>query len=289
MTEYEGDAELPAAVQTVTILIDRHAAVYCRELARYYDSVADGATRPDERPLLDSFNNHVERTVAGYDPAQIEQSGDSLVFDHIYDVARQVVIDDDELERTPIESLTALLAAEVEFRGPRKLSRTQSMLLAEIYERLGHSLVETDVPGHAALAFQRAQFLHQANEDLDAQDRCGLALARARRRARYPRWRRAPGWATDLLCGYGYRPFRLLIWIGIFVGLCALTLYSTSDVPLLRACYLCVINFLNPIVGEEDPIEITTIGKVVLVAEAYTGLVASSVFFALLVRRWFRL
>lgn len=288
MTDYEGQAALSAYVRTMTIRIDRHADAYAHEVADYFTRIQTGAERPDEQPLLDSFNAHVEKIVADYDPTEIGQRGDSLVFAHIYATTDQHVVDDDELRRTPIESLTALLAAEVEFRGPRKLSRTQNMQLAENYEWLGHNLAETGLPGHAALAFLRAAGMHALNEDVDAQDRCGLALARARRQATYPPWRRSVGWASDLLCGYGYRPFRLLGWIAGLLVVFTFALYEVSDLTLTTSLHYCLLNFLNP-VGLGDLDKIGTPGRVLLVTEAYAGIVSSSVFFALLVRRWFRL
>jgi hypothetical protein len=191
----------------------------------------------------------------------------------------------------------ALLAAEVELRGPLRLSRTQNIRLADTYEQLGHRLLsaelpgqkaKTFLPGHAAMALLRASGLHALNEDIDAQDRCGLALARARRTATYPAWRRSTGWASDLLCGYGYRPFQLLGWIAAQLLLFTVVLWLTTPIPITTSLHMCLINFLNPL-GLGDLEEVGRAGRPLLIIEAYAGSVSTSVFFALLVRRWFRL
>ncbi|WP_216908046.1 hypothetical protein [Nocardia noduli] len=184
--------------------------------------------------------------------------------------------------------VTALLAVETEFRGPRRLSGTQSIRTAEIYESLGSRLIDSRLPAHAALAFKRATSLFALDEDFDAQDRCRLARARAKRLATLPAWRRVPGQISDLLCGYGFRPFRMLGWIAVQLAIFSLVLWSAGHEPLATSVHISFINYLNPTgLGELDGIG--TPGRVILVVEAWTGTVFMSVFFALLVRRWFRI
>ncbi|MFI7669727.1 hypothetical protein [Nocardia sp. NPDC049526] len=285
MTEYAGLSQLPPAtaekaVNSMTMLIDRHADRYAGEIAEYFQQAGAGS----EQRLLDSFNTHVETLELDYDPAKISQPGDSLVFSHIYAAAQEPAADGDG--RLPV--LTALLAAEVEFRGPRRLSRTQNTRIAEIYEHLGRALVAADLPHHAVLAFKRAVGLHRVEEDFDAQDRCGHALAQARCRAVDQVWKRIPHWTLEVLCGYGFRPFRLLGWIAAVLLIGTVVLWATDGQPIPTALHMCLINYLNPL-GIGDLEDIRGAGRTLLIVEAYAGLVLNSLFFALLVRRWFRI
>jgi hypothetical protein len=275
-------------VASMTTRIHRHAVVYAEEIDGNFAGLNGRHRRPPEERLLDSFNTHVETVVASYEPPGIRRRGDSLVFADLYAAARDPHADDADHGSIPLEFLAALLAAEVEFRGPLRLSGTQNTILAEVYERLGGCLLSTGLPGHAALAYRRAGGLHRQNEDDDDADRCGLAQARARFEALPPSWRRTGGRISDLLCGYGYQPFRLLAWMALLVVGFTLMISLIAGVEVPATFYLCLMNFLNP-VGVGDTKDIGGIGQTLLVIEAYAGTVSTSVFFALLVRRWFRL
>ncbi|MCP2320563.1 hypothetical protein APR12_005945 [Nocardia amikacinitolerans] len=284
MIDHPDQSSLPF-VASMTTRINRHAAAYASEIAEHL------ATAHDHRPeqlLLDSFNTHVETVLASYDPPGVRRRGDSLVFADSYAEARSPLPGARRSNDVPVEFLAALLAAEVEFRGPLRSSRTQNTMLARVYERLGECLSATGLPGHATLAFGRATGLHRQNEDEDAADRCGLARARAQCRARHPRWRRIGGQLSDLLCGYGYRPFRLLMWMLLQLLLFTVAISWLADTALHSSLYLCLINFLNP-AGMGDTEAVGRTGRALLVIESYAGTVSMSVFFALLVRRWFRL
>ncbi|TQM30950.1 hypothetical protein FB390_2588 [Nocardia bhagyanarayanae] len=288
MTEYVGQSQLPHAVLSMTTLIDRHADRYTTDILKFLNQNHDDPARTPEKLMLRAFHNHVENLVLDYDSAPIAPGGDTLIFRHIYEAAELPIGHREQPGWTPLTILTALLAAEVEFRGPRRLSRTQNMRLAEIYEQLGHRLTDADLPSHAALAFKRATALHALEEDFGKQDRCRLALARARRRATFPVWKRIPGAISDLLCGYGFRPFQLLGWIALQLLAFTAALWLTDREPISTTFHLCLVNYLNP-VGLGDLTDIGRAGRVLLIVESYTGIVFTSVFFALLVRRWFRL
>ncbi|WP_330249950.1 hypothetical protein OG874_27140 [Nocardia sp. NBC_00565] len=285
MTEYEGQLGLSDFVRSMTTRIDRHGEAYAAEVTEFREEPHTGQDDSAERELLDSFNIHVENVVAHYNPPETRRRGDSLVFAHIYVAVGRSADEDEGVRRT---LLTALLAAEVELRGPLRLSPTQNMHLAGIYERIGTDLTAHGLPAHAVLSLRRAASLHGQNEDVDAQDRCGLAMARARRQARSPAWRRIPGWAADLLCGYGYRPFRLLPWIALLLVTFTIGLRASAEVSITTAFHICLVNFLNPI-GLGDLDRVHQIGRGLLIIESYVGIISTSVFFALLVRRWFRL
>ncbi|WP_225727908.1 MULTISPECIES: hypothetical protein [unclassified Nocardia] len=276
-------------VRSMSTRVDRRTTAYAAAVDQFLARPLAERRRIGEQRLLDSFTGHVESVLAQYDPPGVRRKSDSLVFGRIYasgysDTA--LVTDGDQPTVSP-HLLAALLAAEIEFRGPLRLSRTQNRQLAEIYERIGDTMMRA-LPGHAALAFRRAASLYRQDEDVDADDRCSLNLSRARRRAQPVRWRRVGSLFPDLLCGYGYRPFRMLGWIALQVLLCFAVVRELSDAPTIEIVYDCLVNYLNPL-GPGDTAGLEGAQKLVFGVEAYAGAVTMSVFFALLVRRWFRL
>lgn len=272
-------------VAAMSTRIERHADAYAEDITEFLAQPRTLRRHATEQPLLDTFTRHVEAVVATYDPPGIRRVGDSLVFGHLYATALRAT---DEHPTTPTVLLTALLAAEVEFRGPLRLSRTQNRQLAETYERLGRPLTAAGLPAHAALAYQRAGGLYRADEDTDAEDRCGLAVARAKRLAQPIWWRRVGGLFPDLVCGYGYRPFRMLFWIALQLAVFGVLIAVVSDGPFTTSIYQSMVNYLNPL-GPGDTENLRTGGRAVYITESFLGTVTTSVFFALLVRRWFRL
>lgn len=287
MTEHEPQESLSPFVASVSTRIQRRATEYAAEADQRLESISVAFDPTAEQALLDSFMAHVDSVVTGYDPPGIRRRDAGLVFTHLYATAREVRQRDDEF-RAPRALLTALLAAEVEFRGPLRLSRTQKGLLAEVYERLGLTLAAIGLPAHAALALRRAGGLYRQNEDLDDADRCGLALARARCQAMPPGWRRSGNQFSDLVCGYGYRPFRLLGWIAVQMLVFTVAVLLLTGGPPLTALYLCMTSYLNPL-GPGDTENLRNGSRWLFIVESWVGTVSMSVFFALLVRRWFRL
>ncbi|PXX65583.1 hypothetical protein DFR70_104648 [Nocardia tenerifensis] len=265
--------------------VDRSARAYAdEELHRFLAQKWDVRRREGEQALLDSFTKHVEAIVAKYDPPGIRRRSDSLLFARGYARLDQTAGPSGQVSP---EVLVALFAAEVEYRGPLRLSRTQSRRLAEVYELIGTALAPV-LPSHAALAFQRAWSLFRQDGDTDAEDRCGLSLARARRRAQPIRWRRGVGYFSDLVCGYGYRPYRMLLWIVLQVGLSIVIVRWLSTASTVTVVYDCAMNYLNPL-SSSDTAGLQGAAQLVFVVQAYAGVLSTSVFFALLVRRWFRL
>ncbi|MFB8276224.1 hypothetical protein [Nocardia colli] len=282
MDEQQQDSHFARSMFT---RVDRHAKAYAdTDLYPFLAKNWPERRREGEQDLLDSFNRHVEAVIAGYDPPGIRRRSDSLLFARAYaDLGKT----SDSDAQVVLEVLLALFAAEVEYRGPLKLSRTQSRRLAEVYEQIGGTLAQ-DLPGHAALAFRRAWSLYRQDGDTDAEDRCGLSLVRARRWGQPIRWRRCVGYFSDLVCGYGYRPYRMLLWIFLQVALSIAVVRSLSTASTLSIVYDCAMNYLNPL-GPADTAGLEGTDQLVFVVEAYAGVLSTSVFFALLVRRWFRL
>ncbi|MFC3438652.1 hypothetical protein [Nocardia seriolae] len=272
----------------MSMRIERHADTYADSVTEFLEQPHRLRRRATEQPLLDLFTRHTEAVVATYDPPGIRRAGDSLVFGHIYAplLRHTATATPDTM---PVNKLlAALIAAEVEFRGPLRLSRTQNRLLAEAYERLGPPLVQAGLPAHAALAYRRAGSLYRIDEDTDAEDRCGLAQARARRLAQPVSWKRIGGLFPDLICGYGYRPFRMLWFVVVQLLVFLVAVLLRADQSTADTVFQVLMNYLNPL-GIGDTQHVKVGGRAIFVIESYLGAVTMSVFFALLVRRWCRL
>ncbi|MGW5384427.1 hypothetical protein [Nocardia sp. NPDC003963] len=279
-----GSDQIPPAVRSMTDLIGRQSAHYALHLDEL-GTIQDDGKPLTERNLLADFHQRVEQVVVEYEKSNVPPRGDALVFEQIH----RPIQEGPTVLPGPAETVQKLLALEVEFRGPRRLSGTQNMYIAELYEEIGGVLKKSGLPAHAALAYKRATYCFDIAEDVTAQDRCRLARARAKRQATVPRWRRIPGWTSDLLCGYGFKPFQLLAWIAVqlvlFTGLYwilegkELTGHSLAD-----AARICFTNYLDPVGIDELEAPV----QVLLLVESWTGIVFLSVLFALLVRRWFR-
>ncbi|WP_460721212.1 hypothetical protein [Nocardia heshunensis] len=275
-------------VEDMSTRIRRRADTYADSVGEFLELEHRQRRRTTETPLLDLFTLHTEAVVETYDPPGIRRASDGLVFTGIYAplLAHTATATPEPMAANAL--LAALIAAEVEFRGPLRLSRTQNRLLAEVYERLGPPLVQAGLPAHAALAYRRAGSLYRIDEDTDAEDQCGLAQARARRLAQPVGWKRIGGLIPDLICGYGYRPFRMLWFVAVqllvFVGAVLLR----ADQPPAVTVFQVLMNYLNPL-GVGDTLNLRVGGRAIFVIESYLGAVTMSVFFALLVRRWFRL
>lgn len=313
MAQFEGFPEPSAFVKSMTELIDRRVAAYAELFGapparRGRGRVAGAASRvrmagrarvagrarparqrwQNEPELLEQFEFLTSSVISRYEPPGVRRRGDGLVFRHLYARARHSRTDPEARDEVPVVPLAALLAAELEFRGPLQRSHTQNGLLAAAYEQLGGTLVASGLPAHAALSFRRALFLHRQTGDSEAEERCGLAQMRARWRASPPGWQRTMDRFSDLFCGYGYRPFRMLGWIAVQLAAFTAAVTLVTGASFTTNLYLCLTNYLNPL-GLTDTGAAEQPARALFVVEAYLGTISMSVFFALLVRRWFRL
>ncbi|MFC8380599.1 hypothetical protein [Nocardia sp. NPDC057272] len=235
---------------------------------------------------LDDLDTHIEALLDRPELLIRGRQSNKLRFGVLYERAPNAA-PGDEAWRTPL--IAGLIAAEVEFRGPLRLSPAQNTLLAARYETLATALTRADLPAHAVRAWSGAVELHRRAKNAGAEDRCALALARARRRTAAPGWRRGVSIVSDLLCGYGYQPFRLLGWVVVQIIVCtALALLWAGNKPWTEVVYLGVLTFLNPL-DPANAVGMAPQARILFAAEAWLGAVSMSVFFALLVRRWFRL
>ncbi len=265
-------------ITSVSDRIDRRAADYARKM------VKREKTQPDLLDWLTRFTDTVRKNLSAH-IVQLPsgQSGD-LLFEDMYTTALRPVPDEQEIAALA-KRLAALVAAEAEFRGPVRLGEPQSAHLAKIYEGLGDLFA--GFPLVAALAYQRARTLYRMTEDVEGQDRSGLALARARTRAAHG-WRRVVGLFSDVLCGYGYRPFWLLGWVLAQLAVFTIVGIASVGASVGDTVYMCVTSFLNPI-GPGDLVPLHDSARWLFAIEPWAGTVSMSVFFALLVRKWFRM
>ncbi len=274
--------EISPVVASISTGIARRAAGYAEEL--------DGSGRT-EQDLLTTLDDQVEAVLTQLEEAVAQrapsrQRHGGLTFRHLYAAARHPV-PDEEGWRVPSALAAALIAAEAEFRGPLRLSARRQTLLAEVYERLGGQLIDMELPAHAALSYRRAEALFRMNEDIQGEDRCGLKLARADTRALPPGLRRWAGQMSDVLCGHGYRPFRLLGWVAVQLVLFTALGLLIGGRSATETVYMCVTSFLNPL-GPGDTDDLHAAARPMYAVESWAGTVSMSVFFALLVRKWFR-
>ncbi|MFC7614885.1 hypothetical protein ACFQV2_16540 [Actinokineospora soli] len=179
------------------------------------------------------------------------------------------------------------MAADVEVRGPLQLSQTQRARLADLFCHLGARLAATSLLGHAALAYGRAAALHVTTGDHRARDRCLLEQARARRLVRDFGWAKLQDTLSLALCGFGYKPYRLLGWMAAQLALFTLLVWLIGGAAFGTTAHLVLTGFLNP-AGPDDTAALADPAGALLVLESYLGALSVSVFFALLVRRWFR-
>jgi hypothetical protein len=272
--------QLSEFVGSLSTAIVRRADRYVEMLD---EARLDGVLRTAEPHLLDRFEKYAADIIDRYVPPG-PRNRDSLVFSHLYSRALASV---DEGEYSTI---AALLGAEAEIRGPLRLTPAQTLRLAEIVERLGHRCARAGLSLHAAFAFDRAGGLYMQVENRHAQDRCLLLARRARYRARDRGLVKVLEAISNLLCGYGYQPYRLLGWVFVQLAALILVLRIMFGAPLVTSMHAVLINYLNPL-GLNDLNDIEGLPRnawVLLVIESYAGAVSLSVFFALVVRRWFR-
>jgi hypothetical protein len=158
--------------------------------------------------------------------------------------------------------------------------------LADVFFELGKALETEHLLRHAERAYDRAASNYLISGDESLRDESLMRQKRCQHLVSPSGWRRALQSISWLAAGYGYRPYRLLIWVvaqlAVFVVVLAIIARGTDLTP-----YAVLVNYLNPL-GPQDVDEVHTVGKVLLITESYIGAVSLNVFFALLVRRWFR-
>lgn len=199
------------------------------------------------------------------------------------------------LERVPDDQQTrwrslvgGLLAAETEAHGKFRQRRSQTARLAETFRTVGAGFRESGLPLHAATAYDRAAEQYLMLGDRMARDKSSLAATRCRHEARDLDFRKLAEACANAVVGYGYLPYRLLGWVLVQLALFGLVLWllEPAGFGIVAAYHMCLLDFLNPL-GIGDVAGLNGAGQSALVLESYAGTISTSVFFALLVRRWF--
>ncbi|PRY37818.1 hypothetical protein [Umezawaea tangerina] len=260
---------------------ERLSRIVEQRAGRYADEVElalnQGGLRDEEAELLDEFEQYVSNVLDEY-PSRRRKSH-QLIFNALYERKPETV--PSERRRT---LLVALMAAEVEAQGPLRLTMRQNKDLAEILEQLGTDCVAEKMMMHAAEAFERAAEIHLLTNDNLERDRFLYLRTKVLHRIERSWWRRIMQTVSAVTCGYGYRPYRLLGWVLVQLLVFWVMLLVVADGTWLHSLYLAAVNFINPAGTDELGGKV----KTVLVVESYFGALSLNVFFALLVRRWFR-
>lgn len=268
-------------------LIEQRASRYADDLELKLGS-DDALTQETE--LLVTFERIISGVLDQY-PVRRRRKSRQLLFRSLYDQLPVGPTADAEFidgRHAPRERrrllLVALMAAEVEASGPVRLTLAQNKDLAEILERLGRECLARGLRLHAAEAFERAAEIHLLTKDHSARDRCLYQQARARHQITPLGWRRALLAVSAVTCGYGYRPYLLMVWMLVQLFVLWVLLALVSGAWSLHNLHVVAVNYINPVDadGLARPI------KTMLIVGSYCGLVSLNVFFALLVRRWFR-
>ncbi|MBV9031832.1 MAG: hypothetical protein JO364_16315 [Pseudonocardiales bacterium] len=281
-------SEPGSSVSSVMTAIIRRADRYVEMLEQ---ARVSGSLRTEEDHLLDQFECFTADILDRYWPAG-PRNRESLAFAPLYEP--QVAVSAEDRWRALV---TALMAADVESRGPLRLTQQQNTRLAVVFERIGKECWTEGMLLHAARAFDRAAGIHLLLGNNSDRDRCSYARRQCMRRMMEPGWTKALDTVNWTLTGYGYQPYRLLLWVmvqlavfgTVFTALTASITDKTENKPngIWKSMYMFLTNFLNPL-GVSDTDGLRFVAHVLLVAESYLGSVSLAVFFALLVRRWFQ-
>jgi hypothetical protein len=252
--------------------------------------------REAEKESLATFEHVLSLALANYRPTPPTSRGiGRLVFQPLYDTvgeANRTYVEGKSSRRAFLGSaMAALMAAETESLGPLRLTRVQTGKLAGVLTQVGDALKRLDILTYAAEAYDRAARLHLDNDDHAARDRCLQLQASARHHALPRGRRRFVAMLNHVLFGYGFAPYRVLAWMVAQLVVASAILVALprhgKNPGFLGTLYIALQDFVNPM-GLGDTEGLSRWSWTVLVVESYLGLMSSSVFFALLLRKWFR-
>jgi hypothetical protein len=275
---------MPSSPSEPSAFVDAVTTAIIRRVDHYAELVdaamADGKVlRAEEIQLLDRFEHYTADVLDRYPPPG-PRNRESLAFAHLYRMREETSAED--RCRT---LLKAFMAAEVETRGPLRLTQAQNGRLAAIFERIGAACGKEGLLLHAALAFERAAGIYLLLSDNAGRDRCLYRRARFRQKATGPGLTKALLSVSWTLSGYGYKPYRLLFWVAIQLVVFSFGVALSVPGSVWHGIYLSVTNYLDP----QGSDELSGTAQMLLVTESYVSAVSLSVFFALLVHRWFRI
>ena len=180
--------------------------------------------------------------------------------------------------------IRSFLATETEHRGQFRLSRTQNGRIADHYNAIGEEFLALGMPGHASMAFRSAADLYQQLQQKSKRERSLLNWRRSQHQARPKSVVRAGEAVYDAVCGYGYRPFRMLGWMAVTLAVFSIAVWLCGNVGYVRSLHGCLINFLNPLSFSDLDAAFSGASQVLLIIESFVGSISMAIFFAFLVR-----
>jgi hypothetical protein len=241
----------------------------------------------DEQVLLDALDQYVSDLIEAFNfcaaPQTTGRAGD-LTLAPMYNKWTE---GDDAWARLRI-MIRAYLVTEIERRGMFRLHRAQQMTMAAHYEEIGAEFGALGFHRHAKLAYEFAAELYRILQENEKRDRCLLQMERAKHRDQSFGFASLVESFSDRMCGYGYQPYKLLRWMAIQVLAFTAVVWGLSTVGFVVSVHACLVDFLNPLGLGDVGGGFRGAAAAALVAESWAGSISMSVFFALLVRKWFQ-
>ncbi|MEY9935628.1 hypothetical protein ABH926_010310 [Catenulispora sp. GP43] len=249
---------------------------------RYRDRAEEGLLSEEE--LLELLDGYLPPLIYAFDtqvPPPRERGGALALQKEFYEW-RGTTTGDLEARRAAV--IRSYLASETERRGQFRLSRSQNGRIAAHYDALGEEFLALGLPGHAVLVFQVAADLYASLQQKSRRQRSLLSGRRAQHEARTHSALRFLDAAYDAICGYGYRPFRMLGWMVLTLAVFSVVVWLTGSPGYAESLHACLIDFLNPLgLGDVEGIFSGT-AQILLIIESYIGSISMAIFFAFLVR-----
>ncbi|NUR62328.1 MAG: hypothetical protein HOV87_27260 [Catenulispora sp.] len=250
---------------------------------RVEDALRDAELSQREEELLERLDSYLPTLVYAFDsqvPPPRERGGNLALVKEYYEW-EDTSGDADARRHAAIRSY---LATETERRGQFNLNRAQNARIAAHFDAMGREFLDLGLPRHAAMAYQNAADMYLPLQERTKRERSLLNRRRAQHRTRPPGLTRIWEAVFDAVCGYSYKPFRMLGWMAAVLMLFSLAVWACGPSGLDRSVHGCLINFLNPLAFRDLDPNFGAAAQVLLVLESYLGSVSMAIFFALLVR-----
>ena len=249
---------------------------------RYRDRTEEVVLSEEE--LLDLLDSCLPPLIYAFDtqvPPPRERGGTLALQKEFYEW-RGTTTGDLEARRAAV--IRSYLASETERRGQFRLSRSQNGRMAAHYDALGEEFLGLGLPGHAVLAFQVAADLYALLQQKSRRQRSLLSGRRAQHQARPKSALRYVETFYDVVCGYGYQPFRLLGWMAATLAVFSVAVWLCGPAGYATSLHASAVDFLNPLTfGDLDSV-LSGAAQALLIIESYIGTISMAIFFAFLVR-----
>lgn len=183
--------------------------------------------------------------------------------------------------------LKSFLAAEIEIRISPPMTGIQKEVVAGIFSELALYFFRLRFYGHAKHCFRRAAAIFGDLRQFGEEDRCWYHYEKCSTKMLNgieKLWNQT----IDIISGFGYKPYRLIlveIIIWIFV---ALLFYQIDDSVGIKKAVLLSISGQLGFVGFGDIQKFPDVVEGISILQSFISLVLNATLFALLVRKWFR-